>query len=79
MTNLEKRVAELEGKFARLESKKISKGESKPKHLGPRSKEVVEQELTSHKQNYQETFSKKAKSKWTKKLHSLEKELSEFV
>lgn len=47
MTNLERRVAELEGKFARLESKRISKGESKPHHIGSKSKEVLRQEIQS--------------------------------
>jgi len=78
MTSLEKRVAELESKFARLESMDISEGNTEPHHIGPRSKQVVQQELTSHKQNFQETFSEHEKAEWNKKLVELEKELSEF-
>ncbi|QMU53517.1 MAG: hypothetical protein GKS07_00480 [Nitrosopumilus sp.] len=78
MTSLERRVAELEGKTARLESMLISAGKSEPKHLGKKTKQVLIQELKSHEQSLQETFNAHEKAEWDKKLLEIKKELSEL-
>ena len=78
MTELERRVNLLEKKLARIEAMDISEGKEKPKHLGKKSKEVLEQEISSHNQNYRETFTKHEKAVWQAKKIQLEKELSEL-
>ena len=78
MTELQRRVNILEKKLARLEAESITSGKSKPKHLGKKTKKVLEQEITSHKQNYQEAFSDHEKAQWNKQLLELETEYSQL-
>ncbi|MDH3311706.1 MAG: hypothetical protein OEM28_01000 [Nitrosopumilus sp.] len=56
----------------------ITEGKSKSHHIGKKTREVLLQELNSHKQNKQETFSLHEDAQWKKKLAELGKELSEL-
>lgn len=69
-------IAELS---AREQSKRISEGKDKPHHIGARTKEVVQQELTSHIQNYQETFKREEKIAHAIKKDELIAELQEIA
>jgi ribonuclease HII len=77
MTNLERRIALLEGRIARLEAREITEGTRDNKHLGKKTREVLEQELTAHKQSFQETFNHEERSEWNKKLRELQNELED--
>lgn len=73
-------LAEIQKKLsAREQSKSISDGETPPQHIGKRSQEVVQQEINSHEQNFQETFNQSEKDKWLNKKKLLEKELQEIL
>jgi len=64
-------------KEARKIAKEISDGIRKPEHLGKKSFAVKKQELTSHIQNYQETFNSVEKNKWEARLSELVEALKE--
>ena len=55
----------------RREAKDITSGKEKPHHIGKKTKEVKQQELISHIQNYQETFNSAELNNWTNKLDQL--------
>ena len=59
-------------------AKDITLGKKKPQHIGPRSIEVVQQELTSIIQNYQETFNPAEQNEWENKVQRLIHELQGF-
>jgi hypothetical protein len=56
---------------ARKISKDITDGKIKPRFIGGKSIEVRIQELTSHIQNYQETFNNQQRKAWKNKLSDL--------
>lgn len=59
----------------RKEARDITSGKDKPRHIGPKSKEVKKQELVSHIQNYQETFNSAELNVWENKLNQLKSAL----
>lgn len=61
----------------RDEAKRISTGDDKPHHIGPKSFQVKQQELISHVQNYQETFGYAELKAWNKKLQELVRAINE--
>lgn len=60
-------------------AKDISDGKIKPRHIGPRSFEVIQQETISHIQNFQETFNSVELNMWENKLSMLTEELKQFT
>lgn len=59
---------------ARKQSKAISDGKQEH-HIGDKSKEVLQQELTSHEQNFRETMTNDEKSAWTKTKDSIKSQI----
>ena len=55
----------------RVIAKEISEGKRKPQHIGVKSIEVKRQELISHIQNFQETFTNAEKKEWLHKKDEL--------
>ena len=60
---------------ARKISKDITDGKLKPQHIGRKSIEVRKQELISHVQNYQDSFSNAEKKAWLNKKDELVRSL----
>ena len=56
---------------AREQARAITDGDSTEHHIGKKSAVVLHQELTSHLQNYQETFSDEEKTQWDRTRQSL--------
>jgi len=59
-------------------SRKITDGKIKPRFIGPKSIEVLKQEITSCIQNYQETFNSAELNEWENKLQTLIHELQKL-
>jgi hypothetical protein len=66
-----------DNKQPRKDAKDITDGKIKPKHLGKKSIEVRKQELTSHIQNFRETFNSAELNVWENKLNQLKSALLE--
>ena len=60
-----------EEETARKIAKEITDGVRKPQHIGVKSTEVKKQELISHIQNFQETFTNAEKKEWLHKKDEL--------
>ena len=56
-------------------AKEISQGIRKPQHIGKKTVEVKKQELISHIQNFQETFTNAEKKSWLNRKDELVREL----
>ena len=60
---------------ARKIAKEITDDIRKPQHIGKKTIEVKKQELISHIQNFQETFTNAEKKEWLNKKDELVREL----
>lgn len=62
-----------DNKEPRKIAKDISDEKIKPRFIGPKTFEIKQQELISHIQNYQETFSNADKKQWLAKYDELKR------
>ena len=65
-----------DNKEPRKEAKDITDGKTKPHFIGRKSKEVQKQELTSHIQNFRETFNSVEFNIWKSRAEHLLNQLN---
>ena len=61
----------------REQAKAISDGKTKPHHIGPKTPQILQQELNSHIQSERETFTAQEKKQWQEKKQFLIDQLRE--